>query len=96
MSLTPEQVRHVARLARLSLTAEEEQRFVQQLSAILDAVATLEQVDTSQVPPTLHAASGERPVVRPDVLRPSLEPEAALANAPSRAGTHFAVPKIIE
>lgn len=96
MSLTPDQVRHVARLARLSLTADEEQRFVQQLSAILDAVATLEQVDTSEVPPTLHATAGERAVVRPDEPRPSLDPDDALANAPARVGTSFAVPKIIE
>lgn len=96
MSLTPEQVRHVARLARLSLTGDEEQRFVQQLSAILDAVETLKQVDTSQVPPTLHAFLGERAVVRPDEPRPSLDADAALANAPAKVGTSFAVPKIIE
>lgn len=95
MQLTLEQVRHVAALARLSLTPEEEQRYVQQLSAVLDAVEQLQELDVSQVEPTSHATLAAS-LLREDVVRPSLPPERGLANAPARVGTSFAVPKILE
>ena len=95
MKLSLEQVRHVAGLARLSLTAEEEARFSQQLSAILDAVAQLEQLDTRDVEPTSHATLSAG-ALRADAARPSLRPERALANAPAKGDTSFAVPKILE
>jgi aspartyl-tRNA(Asn)/glutamyl-tRNA(Gln) amidotransferase subunit C len=94
-TLTLEQVRHVAGLARLALTPEEEVRYQGQLSAILEAVAQLDALDTSQVPPTsqLSLASAS---LREDAVRPSLAPEDALANAPAKSGTSFAVPRILE
>jgi len=95
MALTVEQVRHVASLARLRLTPEEEQRFATQLSAILEAMAELQQLDTSGVEPTSHAAL-EEPRLRLDEVKPSLDPERGLANAPARSGTSFAVPRVIE
>ena len=95
MKLSLEQVRHVANLARLSLTPEEEQRYQGQLSAILDAVEQLKELDTSRVEPTSHATLAEG-LLRPDEVRPSLPPEKALANAPAMIGSSFAVPKIIE
>jgi len=95
MSLTLEEVRHVASLARLSLSAEEETLMRTQLSAILDAMAELSQVDTSSVEPTSHAAGQVAPW-RPDEVRPSFPPEKALGNAPQKVGTSFAVPRIIE
>jgi aspartyl-tRNA(Asn)/glutamyl-tRNA(Gln) amidotransferase subunit C len=95
MALTVEQVRHVAALARLQLTPEEERQFAVQLSAILDAMAELQQLDTSGVEPTSHA-SLEEPRLRPDEVKPSLDPERGLANAPARSGTSFAVPRVIE
>lgn len=95
MKLSLEQVRHVANLARLSLTAEEEQRFAGQLSAILDAVEQLKSVDTERVEPTSHASLAEA-ILREDVVLPSIDPQKALANAPERVGTSFAVPRIIE
>jgi len=95
MSLTLEEVRHVAGLARLSLSSEEEALMRTQLSAILDAMAELSRVDTSKVEPTSHAA-GEAAPWRSDQVRPSLPEEKALGNAPSKVGTSFAVPKIIE
>lgn len=95
MKLTLEQVRHVATLARLELSAEEEQRYAHQLSAVLEAVEQLSSLDVSDVEPTSHAtlAAG---LLREDVVRPSLPPERALANAPAKVGTSFSVPKIIE
>jgi aspartyl-tRNA(Asn)/glutamyl-tRNA(Gln) amidotransferase subunit C len=95
MQLTLEQVRHVAALARLSLTPEEEQRYVVQLSAVLDAVEQLQELDVSQVEPTSHATLAAS-LLREDVVRPSLPPERGLANAPARVGTSFAVPKVLE
>jgi aspartyl-tRNA(Asn)/glutamyl-tRNA(Gln) amidotransferase subunit C len=95
MKLTVEQVRHVASLARLALTPEEELRLVGELSAILDAVATLSELDTSAVEPTSHATLAEG-VWREDVVKPSLSPDKGLANAPARQGSAFAVPKILE
>ena len=95
MSLTLEEVRHVASLARLSLSSEEEALMQTQLSAILDAVAELSQVDTSSVEPTSHAAGQVAPW-RQDEVRPSYPPEKALGNAPEKVGTSFAVPRIIE
>ncbi|HME89937.1 MAG TPA: Asp-tRNA(Asn)/Glu-tRNA(Gln) amidotransferase subunit GatC [Myxococcaceae bacterium] len=95
MKLSLEQVRHVANLARLSLTPDEEQRYLDQLSAILDAVEQLKLVDTERVEPTSHASLAQS-ILREDVVVPSIEPEKALANAPACVGTSFAVPRIIE
>jgi aspartyl-tRNA(Asn)/glutamyl-tRNA(Gln) amidotransferase subunit C len=95
MALTVEQVRHVAALARLQLTPEEEQRYATQLSAILEAMAELQALDTSGVEPTSHVAV-EEPRLRADAVKPSLDPERGLKNAPARSGTSFAVPKVIE
>ena len=96
MALTPDQVRHVAQLARLALSPEEEERYRHQLSAILGAMEELKQLDTASVEATSHATFSDAPVVRGDEPRPSLDEKAALGNAPARSGTSFAVPKIIE
>lgn len=95
MSLSIEEVRKVARLARLSLTPEEEERYQRQLSAILAYAEELKGLDTSQTAPTAHAL--DTPILyREDVVKPSLPPEEAVRNAPERAGASIAVPKIIE
>jgi aspartyl-tRNA(Asn)/glutamyl-tRNA(Gln) amidotransferase subunit C len=97
MPLSLDEVRRVAALARLKLSAEEEQLFAGQLSAILDHVRALEALDVTGVPPMTHALSeGEAVALRPDALVPGLSPEQALANAPAREGTCFKVPRIIE
>lgn len=96
MRLSLEEVRHVANLARLSLTADEEQRLRGELSRILDAVEELKALDTSGVEPTSHASFGGEGALREDEPHASLGVERALANAPARVGTSFAVPKIIE
>lgn len=95
MKLTIEQVRHVANLARLALTPDEELQFQQQLSAILEAVDELSALDTSGVPPTAHLAGGA-PLFRPDEPGGMLTTDQALANAPRRVGTSFAIPRVIE
>jgi aspartyl-tRNA(Asn)/glutamyl-tRNA(Gln) amidotransferase subunit C len=96
MSLSIEEVRHIAALARLRLAPEEETRLAGELSAILDYVRQLEELDVSQVEPMTHALAGEGTPLREDEVRESLPPEKALANAPAREGTCFRVPRIIE
>ncbi len=97
MALSLEQVRRIADLARLRLSADEERMFAEQLSAILDHVRQLEELDVSGVEPMTHAlAAGEVPALRADEVQDSLWPGDALANAPAREGTFFKVPRIIE
>ena len=97
MSLSRDEVRRIANLARLKLTEDEELVFQGQLSAILEYVEQLNQLDVSGVEPMTHAlAAGELPPLRPDQVRPSLPPDEALAAAPAREGTCFKVPRIIE
>ena len=95
MKLSREQVRHVATLADLALTEEEEAKMQEQLSAILEAMETLRELDTTSVEPTSHAASTVGGW-RDDSLLPCLPVEKSLANAPARVGTSFAVPRILE
>ncbi len=96
MALTREEVRRIARLAHLELDPGEEARMAQQLSAILDYVKQLEALDVSQVEPMTHALAEGAAPLREDEVAQSLAPEAALGNAPARAGTCFKVPRIIE
>ncbi len=96
MALSREQVEHVAKLARLSLTAEEVDRFSQQLSSILGYIEKLQQLDVEGVEPTTHAVAVESTPLREDEPRPSLPVDRALANAPAKEGTSFSVPRIIE
>jgi aspartyl-tRNA(Asn)/glutamyl-tRNA(Gln) amidotransferase subunit C len=95
MKLSLEQVQHVATLARLALTPDEARLYQTQLSAILDAVEQLNELPTSDVEPTSHATLAAS-LLRADEVRPSLPEEKALANAPVKVGTRFAVPKILE
>jgi aspartyl-tRNA(Asn)/glutamyl-tRNA(Gln) amidotransferase subunit C len=97
MSLSLDEVRRIAALARLRLTAEEEARFAGQLSAILEHVEQRRALDLAGVPPMTHAlAEGEVPALRPDDVQPSFAPAEAVAQAPAREGTSFKVPRIIE
>jgi aspartyl-tRNA(Asn)/glutamyl-tRNA(Gln) amidotransferase subunit C len=95
MHLTLEEVRHVAELAKLRLTEEEIVQYAEQLSAILDYAEMLQQVDTSQVPPTPYVLPLAN-VMRDDVAGPSLSNEAALANAPDKANGFFKVRAVFE
>ena len=95
MSLTPEQVVWVAHLARLDLPPADRDRLARQLSAILDYVDQLQQVDTAGVEPLAHPLPVQN-VFRPDDPAPSLPPDAALANAPDRRGDFFAVPAVLD
>lgn len=91
MAITRDEVLHVARLARLELTDDEIDRFTDQLSAILEAVAKVSELDLSDVEPTAHPLDLVN-VWAEDEPRPSLSVDEALVNAPDRHGGFFKVP----
>jgi aspartyl-tRNA(Asn)/glutamyl-tRNA(Gln) amidotransferase subunit C len=95
LPLTPEVVRHNARLARVALTDDEVSLFQSQLSHILDYFQRLQEVDTENVPPTAHTLAMHN-VMRDDEPHPSIDKEEVLANAPQREGDHFRVRAILE
>ena len=95
MSLTIDEVRHIAFLARLNLTPEEEQRYTEQLSAILDYAQRLSEVETDHIPPTASVLPLQAPL-REDIPRPSPPREDILANAPQEKDGMFRVPPILE
>jgi len=91
MSISRDEVVHVARLARLALTEEELDRFAGQLDAILEAVGKVAELDLADVEPTLHPLALSN-VLAEDEPRPSLPVEDALANAPAPEDGAFRVP----
>lgn len=93
--LTPEQVRHVALLARLELSPEELEHYASDLNSILGYVEKLGELDTSSVPPTSHAFHLEN-VFRDDTVHPCLTNEEALANAPESEAGCFKVPAVLQ
>ena len=93
--LTPEEVQHIANLARLALTEEEIERYASDLSAILDYAQQLQEVDTDHIHPTASVLP-LRTVMRPDEARPGLEPEDALTNAPDSKDGYFKVHAVLE
>lgn len=95
MPISRQDVEHVAHLARLGLTEEEIDRFQDQLSAILDAFRTIQEVDTAAIPPTAQVIP-LRNVMREDTVRPSFSKEAILKNAPRREDDFFKIPPVLE
>lgn len=95
MALTSEEVLHIARLARISLTADEVSRFAAQLSGILDHFAALAAVDTDGIEPTAHPLPLAN-VMRADEARPSLAQADALANAPAQEDGYVRVRAVLE
>lgn len=88
-------VQHIAALARLGLTDVELERMRDQLSAVLDHISMLQEVDTSDIPPTAQVIQLEN-VMRDDVVEPSLPVEVALANAPRTEDGYFRVNAVLE
>jgi aspartyl-tRNA(Asn)/glutamyl-tRNA(Gln) amidotransferase subunit C len=91
MAITRDEVLHVAKLARLELSDEEVERFTEQLSAILEAVDKVSELDLSDVEPTAHPLDLVN-VWADDEPQPSLPVQEALASAPDREGNFFKVP----
>lgn len=95
MSLTLQDVEKIANLARLELTAEEKALYQEQLSAILDYAARLNELDIADVPPTLSAVALSN-VLRDDLIEPSLPLEDVFFNAPHRVQDQFAIQSVLE
>ncbi len=89
------QVRKVAKLSRLELTEPEVEEFTGQLSAILDYVEKMNELDTTDIEPLAHCLPISN-VLREDCARESLGTEKVLANAPQRDEEFFKVPKILD
>ncbi len=93
--ITPEQVRHVSLLARLSLAPDEEERIRANMDEILGYIDKLNELNTDGVEPTAQVGDPGM-AMRDDVVTNHPDPEAMLANAPARERGYFKVPKIIE
>jgi len=95
MSLTLQDVEHIALLARLELTDEEKKQYQQQLSDILDHVAKLQELDTAGISPTSRILSA-RSYLREDITAQGLTTQKSLENAPSVESDQFKVPPVLE
>lgn len=95
MSITVDDVRHIATLARLRFSDDEQQRLAGELSRILDYVDHLNELDTTDVPPMAHVFDAPD-VFRPDRAEQRITRDEALASAPDGDGRYFRVPKVIE
>ncbi len=95
MPIDREQVLHIARLARVGLSNAEVARFQEQLSQILDYFQVLQELDTSEVPPTFHLLPLQN-VTREDEPGTPLPASEVLANAPQREGDFFKVRAVFE
>jgi aspartyl-tRNA(Asn)/glutamyl-tRNA(Gln) amidotransferase subunit C len=95
MSVTREEVRHIAKLARLRLSIGEEQLMSEQLSSILDYIEQLNELDVSEVEPMTHVLDLVN-ATRTDAPEHRISHEQALKNAPSADSDYFRVPRVIE
>ena len=94
MKISREDILHVADLARLEMDEDAIDTFADKIGKILDHIDTLNSVDTIGVAPTSHAISLSN-AFREDMVQPSFEREAALANAPEEEAGYFLVPKVV-
>lgn len=95
MKITKEDLKTVAVLSRLSIPENEEETYLAQLDKFLTYVDNLAAVDTENVKPTTYALPIQN-VFREDVVKKSLDRDAALANAPLKEDGYFKVPKVLE
>ena len=95
MTITRQEVAHLARLSRLALDDAELDHLAGQLDVIIGAVARVSEVAADDIPPTSHAVPMTN-VFRPDVLRPCLSQEEALSGAPEAEDGRFRVPRILD
>ncbi len=95
MTISRKEVETIAKLAKLTLTDEEKDMFREQLSSVLDYAEMLQQLDTTDIPPTTSALPLNN-VMRSDTRRPSLKNEAALYNAPNADKRSFKVKAVLD
>lgn len=95
MAVTKDQVKHIAKLARLKLSEEELESYTKELSSILDYMEKLNEIDTSNVEPLTHPVENKN-VFREDEIGNSVKTKEALKNAPQKDDKYFKVPKVIK
>ena len=95
MHLTLKEVEHIAHLARLELTGEEKNRYREQLSAILDHVTQLQELNTASIQPMTGVFSSENPL-REDESRQGLTSQALLSSASEKERSQFKIPPVFE
>lgn len=95
MAISEEQVKHVAKLAKLSFPQEELENFTEQLGKIIDMVELLEEVDTTGVPFTSNV-TGTVNVIREDVIVPGMDRDELMKNVPEPEDGYIKVPAIID
>jgi aspartyl-tRNA(Asn)/glutamyl-tRNA(Gln) amidotransferase subunit C len=93
-AISRDDVAHLAKLARIDMNDAELDHLAQEMDVILGAVARVQEVAASDVPPTSHPIPVNN-VVREDVVRPSLTPQEALSGAPAQSEDRFKVPQIL-
>ena len=95
MSISKEEVKHIAKLSRLSFNDEQLEKTAVELSAIVDFANELSNVDVEGVMPTAHILDIKN-VFRKDVVKPSFDREKILQNAPTKEAGCISVPKVVE
>ena len=95
MAVTKKDVEYIAELAKLKFKDEELEKFTEQLNEILAYVEKLNELDTTNVEPLSHPVEGSN-VFREDVVKPLLDREEELRNAPDRSELFFKVPKVVD
>jgi len=95
LKITKEQVEHVANLARLNLTEEETNQMIKDMEAIINFADQINSLDIKDIEPTAHVIPINN-VFREDKVRPSMDREELLSNAPKEKNGCFSVPKIVE
>jgi len=93
-AISRDDVEHLAKLARIDMSDAELDHMAQELEVILEAVARVQEVAGSDVPPTTHPIPVNN-VLREDQVRPSLTPQEALSGAPAQSENRFKVPQIL-
>lgn len=94
MAISLAEVEHIAKLAKLSFSAEELEKMAKELDAIVGYIEQLNELDLEGVPPTSHVLDLSN-VFREDVAQAALPVEEVLGNAPGRKDSYFSVPKVI-
>ena len=95
MKVTREDLKKVAVLSRLAIAEDKADGYIAQMDAILSYMDNLSEINTDAVKPTTYALPMEN-VFRKDVVKPSLDRELALSNAPLKEGGYFKVPRVLE
>jgi aspartyl-tRNA(Asn)/glutamyl-tRNA(Gln) amidotransferase subunit C len=95
MAVNIKDVEHIAKLAKLSFSENEKEKFTEQFNEILSFMEKLNELDTLNIEPLSHVIELQN-VLRNDTVKPSLPTEEALKNAPAKDEKFFKVPKVID